>query len=200
MKEFRKNGKADTDYRTDSVTFMGKLHTDLRSTETSLIPGLGIRIELEYSSNEFVLQTEATDTTGKYKLEIAKARLFCPVGQMAKETFQKIERKLQKEPAKIYLDRAEVTHLNIPNNSKNPVHHLFPGAILPSKIILAILPTKTYNGSFTKNTYNFARSWGTCPTNEANVSADDTTKKGNNVAKSSVKKKELEEKGQLRDS
>ncbi len=145
-------------YLKETVPLMGRLHCDLGSCETGLIPGLGMRVELTFSSNEFVLQVPDTDSA-KYKLTIKNAVLFCPVGQIAPEMFKRIERGLKDKNARMYLNRTEVTNKTIPSNISLFTDHLFPGATLPSKMILTLLPTKNYTGSFHTNPFYFARTF-----------------------------------------
>ncbi len=159
-KLFRKDGSSTSVYHGQAVPFMGRLHHDLH-TPAGILPGLGLRVELEYASPQFVLQTTSTDTS-KYTYSIDTAKLLCPVGQLTTAVFNRIEQHLSREAARLYINRIEVTNKNIPANSKNAVELLFPGARLPSRLIMGILPSETYNGKFTKNVYNFQRTWGAC--------------------------------------
>ncbi len=157
---FRKEGSLTKDYHNEAVPFMGRLHHDLH-TPSGIPPGLGIRVELEYASPQFVLQTASTDTN-KYKYSIELAKILCPVGQLTTAVFNRIEQRLSREAARLYINRVEVTHKNIPANSKNAVELLFPGARLPSRLIMGILPSETYNGKFHKNPFYFQRTYGSC--------------------------------------
>ncbi len=142
-------------YHQKTVQVMGRLHTDLNSSETALIPGLGIKLELVFASSDFLIQVPATDTR-KYRLTIEQAVLMCPVGQLSDPLFRKIEMKLQKEDARMYITRAEVTNQTIPRGSIF-TERLFPGSTLPSKLIFAIIPTENYIGTQTTNPFFFAR-------------------------------------------
>ncbi len=44
------------------IIFMGRLHTDLNSAQPGLIPHLGLKIQLGFSSSAFVLQKAKSDT------------------------------------------------------------------------------------------------------------------------------------------
>ncbi len=145
-------------YVKDAIPLMGRLHCDLGSCENGLIPGLGMRVQLGFSSNEFVLQCPESDTS-RYKLVIKNAVLLCPVGQLAPDMFKRIERTLKEKRAKMYLTRTEVTNKIIPGNTSLFVDQLFPGAQLPSKMILTLLPTQNYTGTIHTNPFYFARNF-----------------------------------------
>ncbi len=193
-KLFRKEGSATKDYHGEAVPFMGRLQHDLH-TPSGILPGLGLRVELEYASPQFVLQTTSTDTS-KYTYTIETAKLLCPVGQLTTTVFNRIEQHLSRESARLYINRIEVTNKNIPSNSKNPVELLFPGARLPSRLIMGLLPSETYNGKFTKNVYNFQRTFGACgdsvqalpepPAEMREESTSNRGKKGTGVGKRST--------------
>ncbi len=143
-------------YVTHSIPLMGRLHSDLASLHKGLCPGLGMRVELALSSDDFLIQIPESDTN-KYELKITDAVLFCPVGQLSSEMFRKIEHKLQTKNIKMYLKRTEVTNKNIPANSQIFVDQLFPGAPLPSKMVLTVLPTASFVGTQHSNPFFFGR-------------------------------------------
>ncbi len=148
--------QADTAYTLEPVTFKGRLHTDLGSCYTGILPGIGIKIELGLSSHDFVLHTTPNETA-KMKLLIDKAALHIPVATLSKEMYTSIETKLDKTPASMYMRRSEVTNKNIPGNSQNYCENLFQGSNLPCKIILTLLPTTSYLGSKSTSPFEFQR-------------------------------------------
>ncbi len=159
---------ADDAYVKESVTFVGRLHTDFNSTQTALLPGMGLRIELGFATNEFLIQVPAADSSSKYKLTITNATLMCPVAQLTPDLYRRIEHRLQKEAAKLYFNRAEVTNKSIPK-TKLYEQQLFPGAPLPSRFILAFVPTEAYFGTITSNPYYFARKFSELMTQQAHA-------------------------------
>ena len=154
---------ATSNYAAGGIILMGRLHTDLIGAECGLIPGVGMRIQLGYNSSAFVLQKPSTDTAN-YKIVIKHATLFCPVGQFSPDAFRQIEAKLNKEDAKLYLERSEVTNKSIPLNSTLFVDQLFSGAPLPSRMFIAFVATSNYLGSQTTNPFYFQRRWKKPPT------------------------------------
>ncbi len=143
-------------YHQGEVSVMGRLHTDLGSTETGLIPGLGLRVELGFSTSAFLLQKPTTDTSD-YKISIKNMQLFCPVAQLSADIFRKLEAKLARENASLYIRRVEVTNKSIASNLSMFVDQLFPGAPLPAKLLLFFTPTTNYMGSQTTNPFYFPR-------------------------------------------
>ncbi len=149
--------EAQTAYHQGTVTVMGRLHTDLNSSDAPLIPGLGLKIELTFSSSDFLIQIPTTDTA-KYKLTVQNALLQCPVAHLSDTLFRNLELKLKKEDATLYIMRTEVTNKSIPKSSIF-TDRLFAGATLPSKLILTIIPTENYIGTQKTNPFYFARKY-----------------------------------------
>ncbi len=144
-------------YSPAPVTFVGKLFHELASTQTGIIPGISIRVELSLQNQDFVLMT---DSNTKYKLTIVNATLFCPVAQLRSDAFRHLQRHLAENPAKIYYQKIQVTNKVIPSNSQTFVtESLFSSTQLPSRILFAFLPTKTFLGNVKKSPYNFQRKW-----------------------------------------
>ena len=143
-------------YAEDGFIFMGRLHTDLVGADCGLIPGLGMKIVLGLSDSAFVLQAPIEDTA-KYKITITNACLFCPVGTVSPALFRSIEHKLKTEDAKLFIERSEVTNKTISKGSTLYNDNLFPGASLPSRLILAFVKTSSYLGSQTTSPYFFQR-------------------------------------------
>ncbi len=150
--------EAASSYANSSVIFMGRLHTDLNGADPGLIPHLGMKIQLGFSSSNFVLQKPPTDTAN-YKIIIKNATLFCPVGQLNPDAFRELERKLLKEDAKLFINRSEVCNKSISRGTTIFVDQLFPGASLPSRVIFGFVPTANYLGSQTTSPYFFHRKW-----------------------------------------
>ncbi len=146
-----------TTYSSAPVTFVGKLFHELAFTETGIIPGISIRVELTLQNQDFIIMT---DSNTKYKLSIVNASLFCPVAQLKSDAFRHLQRHLSETPAKIYYQKIQVTNKVIPSNSQTFVtENLFNATQVPSRILFAFLPTKTFLGNPKKSPYNFQRKW-----------------------------------------
>ncbi len=157
-------------YTMEPVTFVGKLHTDLLSTDATIIPGIGLKVELIRADNEFTLIVPETGDTEKYQLQIKEACLMCSVATLSTDSYFKLQKNLESKSAAIYYKRVQVQNKAISANSKTFVsENLFSSTLLPSRLILAFLPTTTYLGNRQKNSYNFGRKW-TYTTSEEGVS------------------------------
>ncbi len=149
---------ATSNYAAGGIILMGRIHTDLISAECGLIPHLGLKVQLGYSSSEFVLQKPAGDAN-KYRAVIKNATLFCPVAQINPDAYRQIESKLNKEDAKLFIERTEVTNKSIPLHSTIYVDQLFPGAQLPSRILIGFVETQNYIGTQITSPFYFQRKW-----------------------------------------
>ncbi len=151
---------AKSAYTTDPVTFVGKLHSDLMSTDATIIPGIGLKVELTRADIDFVLMVPEITDTESYQLQIKEASLFCSVATLSPDSYMKLQKNLESKSAAIYYKRVQVQNKAISANSKTFVsENLFSSTLLPSRLILGFMPTTTYLGSRTKNSYNFGRKW-----------------------------------------
>ena len=154
---FLKNSALPTSsYSEDGIVLMGRLHTDLVNADCGLIPGLGMRIVLTLANSSFVLQAPKADTA-KYKILITNATLFCPVGTISPDLFRSIETKLKTTDAKMYIEKTEVSNKAIPKGNTIFNDHLFPGAPLPSRMIITFVQTQNYLGSQSTSPFYFQR-------------------------------------------
>ncbi len=154
--------ESNSAYVLNTVTLVGKLHTDLRSCSAGIIPGISMRIELTRAPHHFTLirPVSTPAQTDDFKITIKNACLMCPVASLSSETFRKLEKHLSSHDASLYYTRVQVTNRAIPANSKTFISdNLFPGTQLPCKLILGFIPTTTFLGNIETNPFNFARSW-----------------------------------------
>ncbi len=151
---------AKSAYSLDPITFVGKLHSDLISSECGIIPGIGLKIELTRADLDFTLMIPDLGDTEKYQLKIKEATLLCSVATLSADHYLKLQQNLDTKHAAIYYKRVQVQNKAIPANSKTFVsENLFSPTLLPSRLILAFLPTTSFLGDRTKNPFNFGRKW-----------------------------------------
>ena len=156
---FLPTGDVTWDYSLEEACFVGRLHTDLSSSEGAILPSVEIRVVLERTSDDFVLLSE---TNENFQVHLKHASLYVPVGTLNAELFTQIKMKLLKEPSRIYYTRSQVTLLQIPSTSKHwPSPTLFSSLQLPSRLVLAFIPTENLRGSKLKNPFDFQRKWTT---------------------------------------
>ncbi len=162
---------AKSAYSVDPVTFVGKIHSDLLSTDATIIPGISLNIELTRADNDFTLIVPDVGDTENYQLQIKEASLICAVATLSTDSYFKLQKNLDTKDAAIYYKRVQVQNKAISANSKTFVsENLFSSTLLPSRLILAFLPTTTFLGNRRKNSYNFARKWTyTTSNNEVHI-------------------------------
>ncbi len=147
-------------YTTNPVTFVGKLHSDLLSCECGIIPGIALKVELTRADIDFTLMIPDITDTEKYQLKIKEATLLCSVATLSTDHYLKLQQNLETKQAAIYYKRVQVQNKAIPANSKTFVsENLFSATLMPSRLILAFLPTTAFLGDRTKNPFNFGRKW-----------------------------------------
>ena len=147
-------------YSTNPVSFVGKLHSDLLSSDCGIIPGIALRIELTRADVDFSLLIPSITDTEKYQLKVKEACLLCSVATLSSDHYLKLQQNLETKSAAIYYKRVQVQNKAIPANSKTFIsENLYSATLMPSRLILAFLPTTTFLGSRTKNPFNFARKW-----------------------------------------
>ncbi len=151
---------AKTSYSTDPVTFVGKLHSDLVSCECGIIPGISMRVELTRADVDFTLMVPSATDTEKYQLKIKEATLLCSVATLSSDHYLKLQQNLESKSAAIYYKRVQVQNKAIPANSKTFIsENLYSATLMPSRLILAFLPTTVFLGDRKKNSFNFGRKW-----------------------------------------
>jgi len=156
---FRDNFDKTKPYRADGACFITRLHHDLISATTGLPPGTKISIELDRSSNEFVLLKEDSDTE-KYKLKLLSIQLFVPIAQLSQEVFLEIDSILtKKKPVGIQFRSLEVRALTIPKNSQNFHSELLFTEEVPARLVVVFLESSAKSGAYNKNPFNFLRKW-----------------------------------------
>lgn len=166
-KLFRIDRTAGGEYIDGSVTFTGRLITDLQMCTGGIPPGLQMTIDLRYTPHAFRLQSAVP--TGnpkpkdeKYRLDITAMTLLMPIGTLNSEVFAMNQRslKLGKE-IKLHYKRASVKVIHVPSgNMDGGADHLFLHALNPSRVVVGLLPTAVFRGDYHKNPYRFARMWG----------------------------------------
>jgi hypothetical protein len=149
-------------FRKDGVTFFGRLMHDLMSCETGLPPLTKVKIELEKAKDSFCIKVGNKADTEKYKILIEKIALYVPVAQLSQTVFNELSTIRTSKPVAIHFRRLEVRPVTIhKDKSELYTESLFPDSDLPCRIILAFVDSKSKNGDYFKNPFNFQRKWET---------------------------------------
>ena len=156
-------------YYGDDVTYLARLQHDLVSCDVPLIPGIEVLIELSLNKNEFLVKCPSTDTE-KYQLKVKELFLHVPIGILSASLYSSLEASLRNTPVLMHYTRTVVNVLEIPTNSLNfTAETIFSRTQIPSKIVIGFVDTEAFNGSYSKNGFNFRRTWtGTTSLSETN--------------------------------
>jgi hypothetical protein len=161
---FRKNYDQTKPYRSEGVTLFGRLMHDLVTCETGLPPNTKVKIELDRSSDEFVIMCSKEDINEKYKIKILNIALYVPVAQLSATVFNEINtiltRKTLPKVITIHYRRIEVRPITVP---KSKVHFysdsIFTDADLPCRIVICFVDGQAKSGTYDTNPFDFQRSW-----------------------------------------
>ena len=139
-------------YNTTSTFLCGDFPIDITSPTEPILNGVTLRLELTLADHKFVLMSNVEDA----QYEVTFCRLACPVGVPQRDQFGKVISRLKKEAAMYHFKRREVVRFNINKNSVSYISDVvFPGGMLPSKVIVFVTSTTAWDGDYKKNPYNF---------------------------------------------
>ena len=138
-----------------SKTFemMGPIHADIFSQNNVLLPGVEVRLKLHRSKDSFCLISKVTDA--EYRVHILDAILYvrkltCSDTHVINDIVT-----LNKEPAKYKIRRTIIRNITIPTGTQDLQRdNVFLGE-LPKRVVLALVDTAAFNGSYIKNPFRF---------------------------------------------
>ena len=135
------------------VDMMGRIHSDIFFQEKLLMNGIGVRIRLVRSKDSFSLvSTEAAPT---YKIKIVRAVLRARKVRISDSVYLAHAKALELANATYPIRRVECKTFSIPTGNYDAVQeNLFMGQV-PNRVIVGLVDTDAFNGSFAKNPYNF---------------------------------------------
>lgn len=85
---------------------IGRLQTDLATTDVPIYNGVAIRVQLGVQKDSFLILT--TETSPKFKLKLEQVFLHVPVGILAPSVYSSIEHRLQSEDIVVHYKRSSV--------------------------------------------------------------------------------------------
>jgi hypothetical protein len=160
---FREKYKDGAPYRPSGTTFFGRLMHDLIACETGLPPNTKVRFDLDKSDNRFFLMCP-NDDKEEYQCQIKNIALFVPVAQLSMPVYQEINsiltRKNEPKSIVIHYRRIEVRPISITKDKEDFFSDsLFSDSDLPCRIVVCFVDASSKNGAYSKNPFNFVRSW-----------------------------------------
>lgn len=146
-------------FRSDPVTFVGRLRTNLEYCWQGLQPGTPWTCHIKFVDDNFpIWSSEAVDTD--YMLQYTACRLYVPVGTLTQESINKIEARMASQASKYYNREMCCTSYGIREGQ-----HTFtsPDILLPVnagiKVYVALVKRSAMEGDQHQNPYDFRRMW-----------------------------------------
>ena len=125
----------------------GTLYCDILQQKNLLLNNVPIRMKLT-PLNAFVLM-------GEGRVIIEEARLWLCHVDLSPEVYNDLTKKLQKDTAKYSYKKSEfICHSMNAGSTSLRLENIFQGRI-PTQIVIAFVDTDAFNGSPTKNPFNF---------------------------------------------
>ena len=136
-----------------AVEMLGRLHCDIFSQERLLLNKVPLRLKLIRSPDRFSLM--APGANPDFKVAILAARMYVRRVDISPSVFTGHQKALAIGPAKYPIKRVVCKYFTIPQfNIATNQENLFSGQ-MPTKIIVGMVDTEAFNGSYKKNPYNF---------------------------------------------
>ena len=137
----------------NAVDMMGPVHSDLFFQERLLLNGVNLRIRLNRSKKTFCLVSSAA--APQFKVVILQAILYVRKVKVAPAISLGHVAALKQATAKYPSRRIECKVLSIPRGFPTfPPDNIFLGQI-PKCIVLGLVDTEAYNGSYSTNPFDF---------------------------------------------
>jgi hypothetical protein len=135
------------------IDMMDKLHLDLCFQERLIPSDVGIRLRLVRNKDAFCLMSAAAQPT--YKIQIMDCKLYVRKVRLSPSVFVAHAKALDVGNAKYPINRVVCKTFNCPQgNLEFSQECLFSGQ-LPTRLLVSMVDTDSYNGTYAKNPYNF---------------------------------------------
>lgn len=136
---------------------IGKLRTGITQQERYLPPGCTIRIKLQRSSPEFVLQKLSADDGDEYQIRLTSIQLLCEV-KKPNPAVQIAQMKLlaQGNKAKFPYTRVQTRFFTLAPGIQDKELTILQNGQEPKRVFLAMIDHVAKNGSYGHNPFKFA--------------------------------------------
>lgn len=137
------------------VEMKGTIKSDTFNINKYLINGIDIKVTLHRADAKFSLMSKDLATGNKYFVHIAKAVLYVRKAQISPSVMLAHALALQKAYAKYPLKRVLMHSENITSGTEKTSFSNISVGILPKRVVFGIVEASAFQGSFTKNPFNF---------------------------------------------
>ena len=139
--------------RSRVVDMIGRIHSDIFFQNKYLLNGVNMKIKLIRSKNEFCLVS--SEQVPDYRVHILEATLFVRRMKLSPSIQLGHSRALERGNAKYPVRRVLCKMMSVPaGNMTLTQDHVFLGS-LPNRIVIGCVDNTAFNGSFTRNPFNF---------------------------------------------
>ena len=139
--------------QSETVDMIGPIHSDIFFQDRLILNGVNLRLKLNRAKNSFCLVSSAGGAN--HKVVITEAILYVRKVKVAPSIALGHAAALKQATAKYPIRRVYCKVLSIPNGfSSFTADNLFLGHI-PKCLVLVLVDTEAYNGTYTSNPFNF---------------------------------------------
>ena len=136
-----------------SVAMEGRIHSDLFAQDRYILGAVPIKIKLVRSRNPFCLVSSAENPN--FKVIIEECMLRVRRVNVSPSIVMTHSQSLQKTTAKYPINRIDCKVVSVPRgNMSGNQPNIFQGA-LPNRIVIGMVDADAFNGTYTKNPFNF---------------------------------------------
>ena len=139
--------------KSQTIDLFGRLHSDLMNLSKYLLNGVDVKIRLVKSSEDFHLLDATPDVS--YKTVLHKISLFVRKVKINPAVFLAHEKMLERETAKYPLKRTTIKAFSVPAGHLSITKDNLFLTQLPTRIIVGCVASEAFNGSYSKNPFNF---------------------------------------------
>ena len=135
--------------------FSVKLRIDLANIDQFLQPGVQLRFEIERNSDAFALLSDVGDDV-TFEFEMKDSTIEFDKMIPTPEYLNHFEKNIQQEPLIYSYDKSQIHYFPYPANINDlSIYSMFHTDKLPSYLVFGLVDNDAFDGSFSKNPYNF---------------------------------------------
>ena len=136
-----------------SVDLIGRIHSDVFFQDRFMLNEVNVKVRLVRNKDSFCLMSG--EANASYKVKIISAILLVRKVQLSPSVFLAHAKALESGLAKYPIRRVVCKTYTIPAGNLDGNHEkLFTGQ-LPTRLVIGCVDNDAFNGSYTKNPYNF---------------------------------------------
>ena len=135
--------------------FSVKLRIDLANIDQFLQPGVQLRFEIERNSDAFALLSDAGDDV-TFEFEMKDSTIEFDKMIPTPDYLNHFEKNILQEPLVYSYDKSQIHYFPYPANVNDlSIYSMFHTDNLPSYLVFGLVDNDAFDGSLSKNPYNF---------------------------------------------